>query len=220
MADTDSESEVTEPTRPAIKGLTTHENVLVRVASLWLLGAVLFTVAWVGSYLFLPEGMLRGIGFSADLVAESPDAWATFAQIIVLNLLFGIGAIVFANHFRISGIPEGYAVALFYAGLYGLFLGTNSFDVSAGAKIAPALSVLWTRSGALEITSYLVVAAATAGLTVWRKESLFARTSEKVRRVRDVPLGRLEWALLTLGVVLLGVANWQEAADVVGVLLG
>lgn len=206
-------------TPPTLRGLVLHENVLVRVAALWLLGAVLFAGAWVGSYLLLPEGVFRGTTLSVGFIQESPDAWATFAQLIVVNLVLGLGAIVFANHFRISGIPLGYVVPLFYALLYGLFLGTNSFDVSAGGKLAPSLAVLWTRSGALEISAYLLIAAATAGLVVWQKSSLFARTSEKVRAVRDVPLTRVELALAVLALVLLVVANWQEAGDIVGTLL-
>jgi hypothetical protein len=197
-----------------------HDNVFVRVVSLWLVGAVLFAVAWITSYYLLPERALSGVVGSPGMVAASPDAWATFAQLIVVNLVIGMGGIIFGNHFRIGSVPVGYVPPLFWAGLYGVFLGTNSFDVSAGGKIAPTLAVVWTRSGVFEITAYLILAAATVGLVVWQKSSVLARTSEKVRRVRDVPLNRWEIVLAMFAFVLLGVANWQEAADIVGTLVG
>ncbi|MFC7046058.1 hypothetical protein ACFQH6_12120 [Halobacteriaceae archaeon GCM10025711] len=191
----------------------------VRIFALWLIGTLLFIVAWTASYVVLPEGALRDAVISPELVSESPDAWATFGQLILVNLVLGMGSILFGNHFRIGTVPLGYVAPLFWAALYGIFLGTNSFGVSAGGKIAPTVAVLWTRSGALEITSYLVVAAATYRLVVWQKPSLFARTSEKIRRIRDIPLDRTEIALLVLGFVLLGIANWREAVDILGTLV-
>jgi hypothetical protein len=197
-----------------------HENVFVRVVTLWLVGAVLFVGAWVASYYLLPERALSGVVVSPGLVTESPDAWATFVQLVVVNLVLGMGSIIFGNHFRIGRVPIGYVSPLFWAVLYGMFLGTNSFDVSAGGKVAPTLAVVWTRSGVLEITAYLILAAATVGLIVWQKPSLLARTSEKVRRFRDVPLDRWEVGLAIFAFVLLGIANWQEAVDIVGTLVG
>jgi hypothetical protein len=194
--------------------------VFVRVVTLWLVGAVLFVGAWIASYYLLPEQALSGVAVSPGLVTESPDAWATFAQLVVVNLILGMGSIIFGNHFRIGKVPLGYVAPLFWAVLYGLFLGTNSFDVSAGGKIPPTLAVVWTRSGVLEITAYLILAAATVGLVVWQKPTLLARTSEKVRRVRDVPLNRWEIVLAIFAFVLLGIANWQEAVDIVGTLVG
>jgi hypothetical protein len=194
--------------------------VFVRVVTLWLVGVVLFVGAWIASYYLLPERALSGVVVSPGLVTESPDAWSTFAQLIVVNLVLGMGSIIFGNHFRIGRVPIGYVSPLFWAALYGVFLGTNSFDVSAGGKIAPTFAVVWTRSGVLEITAYLMLAAATVRLVVWQKPSLLARTSEKVRRVRDVPLNRWEIVLAIFAFVLLGIANWQEAADIVGTLVG
>jgi hypothetical protein len=197
-----------------------HDNVFVRVVTLWLVGTVLFVGTWIASYYLLPERALNGVVVSPGLVTESPDAWAIFVQLVVVNLVLGMGSIIFGNHFRIGRVPIGYIPPLFWAALYGAFLGTNSFDVSAGGKIAPTLAVVWTRSGVLEITAYLILAAATVGLVVWQKSSLLARTSEKVRRVRDVPLNRWEVVLAIFAFVLLGIANWQEAADIVGTLVG
>lgn len=152
----------------------------------------LFLGTWIANYYLLPERALSGVVVSPGMVAESPDMWATFAQLIAVNLVIGMGSIIFWNHFRIGRVPAGY-VPLFWAVLYGVLLGTNSFDVSAGGKIAPTLAVVWTRSGVFEVTANLVLAAATVGLVVWQKLSLLARTSKKVRRVRDVPLNR--WRL-------------------------
>jgi hypothetical protein len=37
-----------------------HDDVLVRFLSLWIVVASVFTAAWILSYLFFPQGLLRG----------------------------------------------------------------------------------------------------------------------------------------------------------------
>jgi hypothetical protein len=37
-----------------------HYDVLVRFVSLWVVVASVFTAAWILSYLFFPQGLLRG----------------------------------------------------------------------------------------------------------------------------------------------------------------
>lgn len=56
-----------------------HERVLVRFASLWLVVATLFTLAWVGSYYLLPQGLLRGGNpvASADYAGSVAGEFAT-----------------------------------------------------------------------------------------------------------------------------------------------
>jgi hypothetical protein len=49
-----------------IGGYVNHDDVLVRFVSLWLAVAGVFTAAWIRSYLFFPQGLLRA-GIRAHL---------------------------------------------------------------------------------------------------------------------------------------------------------
>jgi hypothetical protein len=181
-----------------------------RLAALWLAGIALNLLAWEIGFAVLPEHALRGVFPGAGLSTGNGAAQAAL-RILLYNVLAGGGLIVLANLFRVRSLPLGYVPAAYHWTLYGLLLGTNSFAVDRGARLAPSLPGLVAGSGFLEISAYTLVAAATAGIYLWRQEKLLTLTADRVRGLRDVRLRRGEWALLAVALGLLVVANVREA---------
>lgn len=194
-----------------------HDDALVRFGSLWLVVATVFTVAWVASYLLLPQGVLR---------ARSPAASAAYAGSVGREFLtlFGwnVGVSLFAvaaNTFRSVNTPLGYVVQVVQAPRYGVVWGTGSLAVGAGDRIVPSLAVLVERSGPMEITAMVAIVVATRGVMVWHQESgpRWREEFERVRSPRDWSLTTREWALLAGGYLLLAVACYREALAVAAV---
>ncbi len=50
------------------------DNVFIRFAALYSVGLVLFLTAWYVSYLFFPEGILRGGSAAGKLVGDTAAA--------------------------------------------------------------------------------------------------------------------------------------------------
>ena len=190
------------------------DKVLVRLAALWLICAVLFTIAWTTSYHLLPEGVLRGRLLGARMPIETPEVMTTFLRIFMVNLLAGCGIVTLGNLFRVGDTPLGYSVPLVHSVVYGVLLGTNSFGMPAAGPLAPSLTTLLGRSGAFEITAYIAIAAATTGLAIWRQRSVLDRHSEQVGSWRRWRLSRLEMAVVIGAVVLLAAANYREASQI------
>jgi hypothetical protein len=191
-----------------------HEDVLVRFGSMWLLVAAVFTVAWVGSYYLLPQGILR----SGNPVATAEYAGSVpreFLTLFAWNVGVSLVAVA-ANTFRSVNTPLGYLVLLVQTPQYGIVWGTGSLAVGSGARIAPSLSVLVERSGPLEITAVVAVVVATRGVMLWHQRSgpRWRESFDRVRSPRDWSLTRREWGLLVAGYLLLAVANYREALDI------
>jgi len=194
------------------------QRALVRLAALWLICALLFTIAWTTSYYLLPEGVLRGKLLGARLPVETSQVMSTFVRIFVVNLLAGCGIVTLGNLFRVGDTPLGYSIVMVHSVLYALLLGTNSFGIPAPARFAPSLRTVLTRSGAFEITAYIAIAAATRGLAIWRQRSWLDWHSERVGLWRKWRLNRAEVVLVIGAFLLLAAANYREAVQIQQVL--
>jgi len=173
-----------------------HDDVLVRFASLWLVVASAFTVAWVGSYHLLPAGLLRGTN-PAAATPYAGSVWREFLTLFAWNL--GVTAVaVGANTLRSVNTPLGYLVVVVQAPQYGVVWGTGSLAVGTGARVVPSLAVLVERSGPTEVTAVVAVVVATRGLMLWHQRSgpRWREEFERVRSPRDWSLTRREWAVL------------------------
>ena len=194
-----------------------HDDVLIRFASLWVIVAIVFTVAWVGSYSLLPQGLLRG---------ANPGATGEYAGSVTREFLslfawnVGVSLIAIgANTFRSVNTPLGYVLQVIQAPRYGVVWGTGSLAIGSGARITPSLSVLLERSGPMELTAIIAIVVATRGVMIWHQSSgpRWKEPFESVRSPRDWSLTRREWALFVGGYALLAVANYREALDIASV---
>ena len=194
-----------------------HDDVLVRFVSLWLLVATVFTVSWVVSYQFLPEGLLRG----GNPVAEAEYAGSLTREFLTLfgwNVAVSLIAVA-ANTLRSVNTPMGYVIEVVQAPRYGTVWGTGSLAIGAGERIVPSLAVLVERSGPMEITAVVAIVVSTRGLMLWHQQSgpRWREEFERVRSPRDWSLDRREWAVLTGGYLLLAVACYREAVAIAAV---
>jgi hypothetical protein len=188
-----------------------HDDVLVRFVSLWVVVASVFTAAWIFSYFFLSQGLLRG---------GNPGAATEYAGSITREFLWlfgwnvGISLIAIgANTLRSVNTPMGYVIEVVQAPWYGAVWGTGSLAIGTGERIAPSLAVLVERSGPMEITAIVAIVVATRGVMLWHQKSgpRWKEEFERVRSPRDWSLTRREWALLAGGYLLLAIACYWEA---------
>jgi hypothetical protein len=148
-----------------------HDKLLIRFGSLLGLVIVIFFGAWTLSYLFLPEGILRGRNVGQVLAGDDlagGSVWLEWLRIFAINLGVMLLVIIAPNVFRTeAGYPLGYITAALIAMMFGVILGTDSFTLSMGGKIPPTVAILES-SGLYEITAYVLAAAATTSITKYR----------------------------------------------------
>ena len=191
------------------------DQVLERLAVLWTICALLFTASWTTSYYLLPEGVLRGKLLGQHIPVATPHVVTTFLRVFGVNVLAGCGFVALANFCQAGNTSLGYPIVMYHAILYGILLGTNSFGISAPARLAPSLTTVLNRSGAFEITAYIAVAVATRGLVIWRQPSwLNCRQTEQVGSWRKWRLNRAEIAVIVGAILLLAAANCREAFQI------
>ncbi|KPN29208.1 hypothetical protein SY89_03442 [Halolamina pelagica] len=191
-----------------------HDDVFVRFVALWLVVAGVFTTAWVLSYLFLPQGILRGGNPTASR-AYAGSVSREFLTLFGWNVAISLVAVA-ANTFRSVHTPLGYVVQVVQAPRYGAVWGTGSLAIGTGERIVPSLAVLVERSGPMEITAMVAIVVATRGVMVWHQKSgpRWKEEFERVRSPRDWSLTRGEWALLVGGYLLLAIACYREAVAI------
>lgn len=160
----------------------------------------LFWTAWWLGYTLIPEGILRNSTGAALLPLERLGGVARALAILAWNAAAATLFVAGANLLRVGRVPLGTIPPLIYWTMYGLLLGTNSFDVPLPERLAPSLAVFLSRAGILELTACLLVAAATAGWSRWEQKSFW---SGPTRRLEPQPLGRTQWAMLALAALLL-----------------
>jgi len=189
-----------------------NDSIIVRFISLFVIGAILFTVVWSLSYYFLPEGILQGKTGSAIIVGSdvAPTMLEEWGTIVMWNL-GALFLIVLVNLIRyLDRFPLGYITPLGLITLYAVFLGTNSFSMPMAERMAPTLAVL-LRGGPYEMIAFILVAVATYN------QSHFALTEDmhslKDIRISPVPRMSLEqWGGIGLAIALILLAGWREAA--------
>ena len=66
-----------------------NDRIIVRFISLFVIGAILFTLVWYLSYHFLPEGLLRGKTGAAIIVGSeaAPTMFEEWGKIVMYTIL-------------------------------------------------------------------------------------------------------------------------------------
>ncbi|WP_435115604.1 hypothetical protein [Halolamina sp. C58] len=191
-----------------------HDDVLVRFVSLWIVVASLFTTAWVLSYVFFPQGLLRG-GNPAASTEYAGSVSREFLTLFGWNVAVSLIAVA-ANTLRSVNTPLGYVIQVVQAPRYGIVWGTGSLAIGTGERIVPSLTVIVERSGPMEITAFVAIVVATRGVMLWHQQSgpRWKEEFERVRSPRDWSLTRREWGLLVGGYLLLAIACYREAVAI------
>jgi len=197
-----------------VKKMLTHMNVFVRAISLWILCFTFLIVTWFAAYYFLPYEVLKGV-FPSSYLPLGNGFLSAFFAIFLFNLVIGCGITVAANLISAKSIPLGYLYPLVQVSLFGIFLGTNSFVISHGGRLFPGLTLV-TGAGFYELTAYILVAVATAKLTLWNQTALLGGSLERIRKMQEIKLARAELFVLVFGVLLLLVAAVIEAGGIMG----
>ena len=174
---------------------------------LFAVAQALFRLAWWFAYRWLPEGVLRGGTGASALPLERLSFWPRLLGIIAWNTLAAGLLVAGANRLQVRRLPLGFVPPLAYWLLYGLLLGSNSFATPLPARPAPSLALALQRSGLLELTAYLLVAAATARWARWRQEGWLWGP---VRPLSPAPLGAGERGMLVAAAGLLIAAAARE----------
>lgn len=169
-----------------------HDKLPIRFGSLLGVVLVFFLGAWTLSYLFLPEGILQGRNVGQILAGNDlagGSVWLEWLRIFAINLVVMLLVIIAPNVFRTEGdYPLGYHTATLIAMMYGVILGTDSFTLSMGGKIAPTVAI-FGRSGIYEIAAYVLAAAATVSISKyhlvgkWPKQTIEAIVPPKAKSV-------------------------------------
>lgn len=183
---------------------------IVTFAGLFGVAQVLFWTAWWVAYRILPTGALSGRTGAAALPLEHLEPVPRALAVLAWNALVAGAFVAGANLWRVRRLPLGFVPALAYWMLYGLILGSNSFALPLAERPAPSLAVLLGRSGILELTAYLLVAAATADRARWLQEGWWRA---HVRRLEPRPLGAVHRGMILLAAVLLVAGTVREVAQ-------
>lgn len=163
-----------------------------RFLKLWLLCQALFWPAWLAAWLWLPDGALRGAGAAAHLPIDELPFWPRLLGIIAANTAAAL-VVAAVNLLRWGAVPAGYIPAAAFWVHYGLLLGSNSFAVAMPNRLAPSLVTALSRAGFYELSAYVLVAAATAGIARWQQAGLWGGA---VERLTPAPLQRGHWLML------------------------
>ena len=189
--------------------------------AMWLYGihSVLNLGAYLLGFYFLPEGLMRGTPAVAvgGAVAKTGSFWPQLGLTLLWNVGLAAVLVVVLNLTRVKRFPVGYLYPIVMGVFGGLISGTNSFAASdlthynAWEGMALGLSI-----GGLEMLGYVLVAAATANLTMEQYRSWWRWSGEwkptRIRRFRDLRLTRSEMITLALALLLFLVAAYRETA--------
>jgi hypothetical protein len=190
-----------------------HEKLAVRFCALLCAVLAVFLGAWILSYLFLPEGFLKGrlagqaLG-GQDLAGGS--VWMEWLRISAVNLGVMFLVIIAPNLLRLGDYPYGYVTITLLAVVLGITVGTNSFTISAGGKIAPSAEIV-AGSGLYEIAAYVLAAAATVSISKYRLTGTWPKQKvEALVPVREKAVIRERHLGLLLAVaILLAACAWE-----------
>ncbi|OGD16259.1 hypothetical protein A2V47_00975 [Candidatus Atribacteria bacterium RBG_19FT_COMBO_35_14] len=206
-----------------MKEYLTGSSLYKRFFSLLGLCSALFIVSWFISYYFLPEQILRN-KFPVALLAGEDILYGSiameFIKIFIINALIAVFLIVLPSFLQISRISLGYCMPIIQSGLYGMFLGTNSFTVPNPAdKIYPTISVL-TRSGPYEFIAYILIASVCYKIGYYNTTGKWPKKSKliKIRYNKLINFTKIELLLLSIAAIILAAACYYEAYRIYGII--
>lgn len=180
----------------AVKRILMSPRPAMRALALYLPGVAAALAVAAVSCLLLPEGSFKNANPLWNWQV-SADPLTGAAQIFGFNLLF-TAVVVGGNLFVI----------------YGLMIGTWSFQMAAGAlPFADRIRRMFDlheASGLLELASFCCTAAATANIAFVRVRGREVTAA----RLRDICLTRGEAALLAAGILALFAAAWIESNSI------
>lgn len=183
-------------------------------------GVALWLGAWTVAYLWLPDGSLA---LKLALAAAAPidaaqGASGVAATIFSWNLVLGVGVVALCSLFAVGRLSFGYIAPWWWFTAYGVALGTDSFVIASGERLAPQAHVLWTHVGLWELLAYVLVAAALAHAHQWRHRRLRDLQLARVRSWGQVRLRPAEYACLAAAVVLLAWTATVEGSQIARLL--
>lgn len=192
------------------------KNLFRRFIWMWVLSFSIFSLAWVASYLVLPQGVLRGKLPSTALLGEDVDIVSTFLKIFLFNFI--VGGIVFSlcNLFRVGNVPLGYVAIWGQILIFGLLKGTNSFIYPYETMLASLIGFL--RTGLWEFTSYILMTCSTIDFAIYGQESWISNKVTKIKQWSDVKLSKVEKTIYTLGALILLLSAFLEALAIFNVI--
>ena len=117
------------------------DRLLIRFGALLGMVFLVLVSAWSLSYLFLPEGILRGRTAAQALAGDDlagGSLWLEWLRLLAINLGIMLVVMIAPNILRTEGdYPLGYHTVTLVAAVFGVTLGTNSFALSLGGKLPP-----------------------------------------------------------------------------------
>jgi len=187
------------------------ENILVRFTTLYLLSLILFFISWTVSYLILPEGIIRGIGLLPNLAGEeaAETLIKEFITIVGLNAVGWIIILIGNYILRVKNFSFGYLIPIAWMIMYGIVLGTNSFSISVGEKMAPSLTVLG-RSGIYEMMAGSLFAVSTDFISSNYSKD-FKTKSVPIPKNKRTKMNKKNWVGIAVSFIILSLAALREA---------
>ena len=129
--------------------LFTHERMIIRFITAWLIGIVILFAAWLISAAWLPDKIFLFLpGFAISPGECEIGSIAETIKTFAWNLILTGGLCIFASLFAVGRFAYGYVIPWILFMVYGGMLGTDSF-LCSNPLDSPGLdiSILWTRAG-------------------------------------------------------------------------
>lgn len=197
----------------------TSENLYIRIAATYILFMAIFFTITVFSYLFLPEGLLRG--------KQPAQNWDTSTHLLVSTLqifLFNqlsVVMILIGNTFSSRKNPEqnylpiGYLVFFTQISINAVTLGTWSFSVITEAvplldRIVRTFDILH-RAGLWEMSGQLLILCATAKISIIMTDG----NKTSVRSWKEVSLSKQEVFILFVGLIFMLTGAFIESFSII-----
>jgi hypothetical protein len=188
-----------------------EKSILVRFMTLYIISVILFVLSWTISYLIFPEGIIRGIGSLPGMAGNvaSETLIKEFLTIFGLNSV-GWVLILIGNYIlKVKNFSFGYLIPIAWMIMYGIVLGTNSFSISIGQKMAPSFSVLG-RSGLYEMMAGVLFAVSTDFITANYSKDL-KTSSEPIPKNKREKMKRQNVIGIIISFIILSTAALREA---------
>jgi hypothetical protein len=203
-----------------INGIT-NDNVFKRILFLYLWFFIVFILTTLISHIAFAEGFFRGKNTAANSMVLSKNVLASWMQMFFYNcipLTLIISSSLITAKYKFTNqrfISMGYLAFTSLTIICAAYLGTWSFDVVTPApslihRIVFSFDIIHN-SGLIELSSYLVGAAASYKIALWYCDS---KAILYIKRLKDIKLNISEKILLLMSFVLLLLAALIEAISI------